>query len=199
MQGFSLGRYALSVCAAELLAGCGGSGTPLSPSLGRLTAELTRPGVAYKVLYDFKGGSGDGEYPYAGLVKVKDTLYGTTSKGGASSNGTVFSITPSGTEIVLHSLGGAGDGAIPYAGLLNVNGMLYGTTAGGGASGSGTAFSITTSGAETVLYSFNGREDGKEPSAGLLNVKGTLYGTAEVGGASGCGVRGCGTVFSLSP
>jgi uncharacterized repeat protein (TIGR03803 family) len=137
------------------------------------------------VLYSFKGK--DGADPGAGLLNVNGTLYGTTTGGGkycrgSDGCGTVFSITTSGKETVLHSFGGTGDSGYPKAGLLNVNGTLYGTTAGGGANGSGTVFSITTSGAETVLYSFKGGKDGKAPSAGLLNVKGTLYGSTEVGG-----------------
>jgi hypothetical protein len=35
----------------------------------------------YGVLYSFKGGSGDCEYPYAGPVNVNGTLYGTTYGG----------------------------------------------------------------------------------------------------------------------
>ncbi|HLY01868.1 MAG TPA: choice-of-anchor tandem repeat GloVer-containing protein [Candidatus Cybelea sp.] len=153
------------------------------------------PSGTETMLYSFKGGSGDGEYPRAGLIDVMGTLYGTTDEGGANDDGTVFSITPSGTETMLYSFkGGSGDGASPYAALLNVNGMLYGTTADGGTNGKGTVFSITPSGTETVLHSFaGGKRDGKSPVAGLLNVKGTLYGTTEYGGASDDG-----TVFSLS-
>jgi uncharacterized repeat protein (TIGR03803 family) len=45
------------------------------------------------VLHSF-GGSGDGKYPYAGLIDVKGTLYGTSTAGGAKNAGTVFSISP---------------------------------------------------------------------------------------------------------
>jgi uncharacterized repeat protein (TIGR03803 family) len=47
-----------------------------------------------KVLHSF-GASGDGVYPYAGLIFDADgNLYGTTSQGGADNSGTVFKITP---------------------------------------------------------------------------------------------------------
>ena len=36
----------------------------------------------------------DGRYPYAGLTNVNDTLYGTTTAGGAHNAGTVFSLSP---------------------------------------------------------------------------------------------------------
>jgi uncharacterized repeat protein (TIGR03803 family) len=165
---------------------------------------------AYKVLYSFKGGTGDGDYPEAGLLKINGTLYGTTAGGGAYGNGegTVFAITPSGTETVLHSFGGSGDGEDPEAGLINVNGTLYGTTQVGGSgscsssgpSGCGTVFSITPSGKETVLHSFGtGSGDGEYPIAGLINVNGTLYGTTSSGGAY-CSSSGyhCGTVFAIT-
>ena len=70
---------------------------------------LTTSG-SQKVLYRF-GGSGDGASPYAGLIEVNGTLYGTTESGRANGKGTVFAIAPSGAESVLHSFGGSGDGS----------------------------------------------------------------------------------------
>ncbi|MGA9274164.1 MAG: choice-of-anchor tandem repeat GloVer-containing protein, partial [Candidatus Cybelea sp.] len=55
--------------------------------------------------------------------------------------GTVFSITPGGTERVLHSFNGT-DGANPYAALIAVKGLLYGTTEAGGAYNYGVVFSL---------------------------------------------------------
>ena len=194
-------RYALGVCAAAMFAGCGGgSGTPLSPSPAGVTAERTHVRPAYSVLYRFKGPPDDGAYPYAGLININGTLYGTTYRGGAdSSYGTVFAITTSGAESVLYSFDGT-SGVLPAAGLINVEGTLYGTAYAGGANGQGTVFSITPSGTENVLYSFKGAGDGASPVAGLLNVKGTLYGTTFAGGAGRChgGSYGCGTVFSIT-
>jgi uncharacterized repeat protein (TIGR03803 family) len=46
------------------------------------------------VLHSFQGGPSDGAYPYAGLIDVGGTLYGTTFEGGASGHGTVFKVTP---------------------------------------------------------------------------------------------------------
>jgi uncharacterized repeat protein (TIGR03803 family) len=36
----------------------------------------------------------DGAYPESGLSYVNGTFYGTTVRGGAYNNGTVYSITP---------------------------------------------------------------------------------------------------------
>lgn len=193
-------RHALAFCtAAVMVAGCGsGSSTPLNPSPAELRVERTAARPAYKPLYSFEGGSRDGEWPVAGLVNVKGTLYGTTRFGGANGYGTVFSITRSGTEKVLYSFKNCPDGSYPYGGLLNVKGTLYGTTVEGGANcgtygGFGTVFSITQSGMEKVLYSFKNDPDGVYPEADLLNINGILYGTTNQGGNYHKG-----TVFSIT-
>ena len=51
----------------------------------------------------------DGAEPMAGLINVNGTLYGTTSRRGRQlrSSGTVFAITTSGKETVLHRFGGS--------------------------------------------------------------------------------------------
>lgn len=169
-----------------------------------------------KLLYSFGGGS-DGEYPYAGLINVNGTLYGTTYGFSDTSNrgckqgcGTIYSISVSGAEKVLHNFTGGADGASPYADLANVNGTLYGTTqfGGGGAcqaiygsygSGCGTVYGTTTSGSESVLHSFTGGTDGADPLADLVDAGGALYGTTARGGTSSCRDEGCGTVFELTP
>jgi len=97
------------------------------------------------VLHSFGSGA-DGQYPYAGLIDVKGTLYGTTGNGGASGDGTVFAVNPgTGAETVLYSFCGqqnCTDGAQPYAGLIDVKGVLYGTTQDGGTYGGGTVFAL---------------------------------------------------------
>jgi uncharacterized repeat protein (TIGR03803 family) len=170
--------------------------------------------VTYTVLHSF-GYVGDGANPAAGLTYFNGTLYGTTTEGGGYQNscrnlsdgcGTVYSITPSGTETVLHSFKGGEDGASPEARLIVRNGTLYGTTLERGETcrqfGCGTVFSITPSGQETALHGFTGSPDGERPFAPLLNVNGTLYGTTSSGGShvgANCGSTGCGTVFSITP
>ena len=149
------------------------------------------------MLHSFAGAaftiSSDGAQPTSRLINVDGTLYGTTEGGGAHmcggvTCGTVFSITTSGKETVLHNFDySATDGALPDAGLIDVNGTLYGTTYEGGAhlcggTHCGTVFSITTSGTEKVVYSFGKANDGLYPAAALLDVGGLLYGTTFEGG-----------------
>jgi uncharacterized repeat protein (TIGR03803 family) len=199
----TLARLTITVAAATLFASCGASqppigapgavpqGGPLAPTrkFGHL---LTSP--SYTVLYRFHKGNVNGSHPQAGLIDVNGTLYGTTVEGGPSGYGTVYSISPTGTENVLHSFTGSPDGAAPEAELVDVNGTLYGTTFYGGV-GAGTVYSISPSGVEQVVYSFHGGSDGYSPQSELINVNGTLYGTTDGGGVSGCY---CGTVFSLT-
>lgn len=76
-------------------------------------------------------------------------LHGATKYGGRRSCGhgggcgTIFSITPSDAESVLHSFGHGNDGLNPVSRLVNLDGTLYGSAAGGdGGRGRGTIFAI---------------------------------------------------------
>ncbi len=108
------------------------------------TVFETSTSGAEHVVYRFKGGK-DGESPYAPVVVLNHKLYGTTAAGGIYGAGcgggfrcgTVFEVSESGTERVLHRFSGFPDGAFPYAGLVDVSGTLYGTTSQGGSSASG--------------------------------------------------------------
>ncbi len=155
----------------------------------------------------------DGYYPEAQITSLQGELYGTTLFGGAYGLGTVFAISPSGKERIVHSFKGSpNDGAVPMSRLILVNGEFYGTTNEGGAHqckdggyGCGTIFKMSPSGKESVLYSFAGVKDGEFPVAALEDLNGTLYGTTPYGGAARCSPpsnvngTGCGTIFSIVP
>src|SRR5262249_50663939 len=92
------------------------------------------PAGSETVLYSFCSQSGctDGSHPQAGVVlDANGNVYGTTDTGGANGKGTVFKVTPAGTETVLHSFcsqSRCADGASPQAALtLDANGNLFGT------------------------------------------------------------------------
>ncbi|MBV9056805.1 MAG: hypothetical protein JO351_09220 [Candidatus Eremiobacteraeota bacterium] len=181
----------------------GGGGSACPPGSCGTVYSVSTTGVE-KVLRRFNFGEGSG--PTAPVIDVNGRLYGTTAGGGpvpcpGLGAGTVFAVSMTGHEKVLHSFGERSDGAVPVAGLIDVKGRLYGTTAQGGGAGcylgSGTVFSISTTGVETPLYRFAGGSDGGGPQSALIDVKGTLYGTTYYGGGSGC-YGGCGTVYSIS-
>ena len=168
--------------------------------------EVTRKGQE-SVLYSFKGGA-DGASPVAGLTIDKaGNLYGTTTAGGSSGNGTVFKLAvPSvaggaWTENILYSFGTGTDGTIPVAGVtFDAFGDLYGTTSGGGTYGYGTVFQLKRSAptwTENILHDFAMGTDGGVPYAGVVwDATGNLYGASSDGGAGG--ENGGGTVFELT-
>ncbi len=195
-----------------MLAGCGGSEPPIgapaaiarSPDVTparAIASHIRTASSSYQVLHSFGSSASDGESPYAALLDLNGTLYGTTAGGGSHAQGTVFAIKTDGKEHVLYSFGSSSsDGEYPYASLTAVNGTLYGTTNEGGASGAygkhgfGTVFSVSTAGVQHGLHSFGRGNDGAYPFASLIDVKGKLYGTTAYGG----GYDGTGTVFRIS-
>lgn len=99
---------------------------------------------AERVLHDFVccQTQTDGSFPLASLTRIGNVLYGTTRDGGTSNAGTVFSLRPSGSELVLHDFAGKPDGANPQAGLIAHGTTLYGTTSAGGRRSGGTVFEL---------------------------------------------------------
>ena len=175
-------------CAVSNGSGMGGSSNVINVGVSCAAGTET-------VLYSFGSSATDGSAPLSGLIMDgAGNLYGTTSAGGTYGLGTVFKISPNGTETVLHAFaGGTTDGQFPLRRLvMDSAGNLYGTTALGGANDLGTVFKISAAGTETVLYSFAGKQ---QPSGGLImDGAGNLYGTTSGGGANDDG-----TVFKIGP
>ena len=174
------------------------------------------PGGAWTatVLHNFAGAPTDGFNPMANVtISASGVLYGTTSAGGTSGGGTVFSLTPpespgaAWTETVLHNFAGGDDGALPLSAVvIGRGGVLYGTAQNGGPAssvcfnGCGMVFALkppaAAGGAWTkiVLHAFV-NSDGANPVGGLaIGNGGVLYGTTSSGGTAANG-----TVFSLTP
>ena len=161
------------------------------------------------VIHNFGVRDGDGAQPVAELLAVPRDgavwLYGTTYRGGSHGKGTVFKISTTGDEHVMHSFGEGHDGAYPTAGLSlsrSAHEFVGTTNYGGGAhvGGDGTVFAIGFDGAERVLYSFTFRhgDNGQYPLGGaVVGPSGSYFGTTSEGGP-GCGLKGCGTVFRVS-
>jgi uncharacterized repeat protein (TIGR03803 family) len=106
---------------------------------------------SFTVSSGFIGTNSDGANPYACLTLSGNTLYGTTSEGGGSGNGTLFAINTDGTRFTnlysFTSISGVNntnsDGGNPYGGLTVSGNTLFGTARFGGSYGNGTVFSLS--------------------------------------------------------
>jgi uncharacterized repeat protein (TIGR03803 family) len=159
-------------------------------------------GADLTTLHSFTGGN-DGANPYAELIVSNNTLYGTTTSGGGSGAGTIFSLDKNGAAFTtLHAFTATvndsfnfytnSDGAHPSAGVLLSDNVLYGSTDEGGTSGRGTVFALNSNGTGfATLHSFTSGSGGTYSSAGLRLLGNTLYGTDYRS-------LGNGTVFAIS-
>ncbi len=91
------------------------------------------------IMHSFGTFNGDGAFPGVGALAIDGSgnLYGTTSIGGSTGNGTVFGLAPGADghwkETVVYSFKGGANGVEPGAGVvMDGAGNLYGTTTGGG-------------------------------------------------------------------
>lgn len=164
------------------------------PALASAPTAPTAPGQAactVRALHAFAPDGVDGTQPGDGLFLGRDGhLFGVTTGGGSRGYGTVFELSPDGTETILHDFAaGTGDGADPTTPpIADPAGGLVGTTYLGGAHGQGTVYRLDASGALSLLHSFSG-DDGANPDAPLLSARdGALYGTTLQGGSHGRGV-----------
>ena len=119
----------------------GGSGVNCSSGCG-IVFKMDKKGPV-SILHNFLGGRDDGSDPVAGLVEGTDgNLYGATFQGGTANAGTVFQISKSGTETLLHSFT-SDVGQWPVASLAqNTNGKFYGVTQSGGTYNEGVLYSL---------------------------------------------------------
>jgi len=134
----------------------------------------------------------NGANPYGGLTLGTDGyFYGTTTYGGSTNVGTVFSTSAG----VIHNFS-ASSGSSPNGTLVQgTDGNFYGTTTYGGTLGGyGTVFKVSPTGTFTLLHTFSS-SDGAFPYAGLVQGSdGNFYGTTEEDGTSLYG-----TVFKITP
>lgn len=164
------------------------------------TVFRVTPDGQESVLHRFAG-MPDGGSPEAAVILDREgNIYGTTTYGGNGSGGfgygTVFKISPDGTETLLHVFNNDGRDGMNPAGKLAMDktGNLYGVTTIGGKADVGTVFKLDSSGSESILHPFRGNKDGSLPGSDLMiDKKGNVYGTTKSGGSSDGG-----TVFKLT-
>jgi uncharacterized repeat protein (TIGR03803 family) len=131
-----------------------GQGNLYGPTCCAVTGNVVfklAPNGQETVLHTFTG-EPDGVSPMGSLsLDKKGNLYGATLQGGSGTGcegqigcGTVFELSPSGTETILHSFTNGTDGTFPSGGVISDRaGNLFGTTYFGGQNDNGTIFEIT--------------------------------------------------------
>lgn len=164
--------------------------------------ELTPNGSGFTqtTLYGFP--FADGTRPETGLVAdASGNLYGTTLFGGGADVGSVFKLSPSGSESLLYSFSGksdnGNDSVFPSSLILDAAGNLYGAAEETGTRQYGSIFELSPGAhgtySEKNLDNLSGVID--HPLGNLIFDKsGNLYGTALDGGANGFGAA-----FELTP
>ncbi|HTS18123.1 MAG TPA: choice-of-anchor tandem repeat GloVer-containing protein [Verrucomicrobiae bacterium] len=105
-------------------------------------------GSNFLVLHDFAGTNGGGA-PVGDLIVSHGTLFGLTSAGGISNQGTAYSISTNGANfLVLTNFVGA-NGGVPLGSFVAGSNIFYATTSAGGTTNLGTIFSFTPSAAQS--------------------------------------------------
>ena len=166
--------------------------------------RMNTDGSDYQILRSFTN-TPDGAEPAGRLLQASDgMLYGTTQGGGNGEGGTIFKMSPDGSNYqILDSLvAGGSDGFSLQSGLIQgSDGELYGIASSSGFYGTesppypGTIFMISTNGTGfTVLHTFVGGSDGAVPYGTLTQGLGNaLYGTTYAGGTNVLG-----TIFEIN-
>ncbi|HKT87969.1 MAG TPA: choice-of-anchor tandem repeat GloVer-containing protein [Candidatus Sulfotelmatobacter sp.] len=147
------------------------------------TAFKMTPDGTYSILYNFGATSTDALHPSAGLtVDAKGNLYGVSEYGGANNYGTIFKLTPTGKETVLHSFNNDRvDGYLPFEELtLDRKGNVWGVSTYGGKRDQGIIFEVSASGVYSIRFNFGSSYSGVGgPESNItFDIAGNLYGTA---------------------
>lgn len=167
-----------------------------TPTNSGAVFKLT-PDGSFSVLHSFSDAGTDGYAPGQIILDEAGNVYGETYYGGTYGEGTIFELTPSGAEFILHDFTGGANGQVLKGRLHFAKGGLIGTAGFGGEFKSGTVFRMTWAGSFQVLYNFAGEPDGFAPTGPVVLTRdGDIFGTTEMGG--GGNGYGWGTVFRLS-
>jgi len=140
-----------------------------------VSSSLAYGQYQFRVLHAFGSGhDGAGVWDTVAF-DTHGSLYGTTSGGGARSQGTVFRLMPRSdgqwAETIMHNFPSFNhDGGAPVGGVLvAAQGSIYGMAPGGGTHGRGLVFKLIPSQArwsEKVLYNFCSRPACKDGETG---------------------------------
>jgi uncharacterized repeat protein (TIGR03803 family) len=139
----------------------------------------------------------DGAHPLGPLtIDAAGNLYGTTTAGGATGQGTIFAIATGSGKITRLASFQNGTGQKPTSALVrDVAGNLIGTAQNGGTDGKGTIFELPA-GTNSIkpLVVFTGANGAKPTGSLMVDTQGNIMGTTARGGQYNKG-----TVFEITP
>jgi uncharacterized repeat protein (TIGR03803 family) len=180
-------------------------GSDVGSSSGSGTIFKITPDGELTTLHNFcpTAGCADGQAPHGITLASDGNFYGATDVGGKFNQGTLFSISPTGTFKTLHTFcaqSNCTDGDDPQSPpTQGIDGNFYGVAYAGGAHNGGLIYQITTAGTYKVLYNFCSYETscptGSNPMGALVqDAAGNFFGTTAFGGDT----RNDGVVFEFT-
>jgi uncharacterized repeat protein (TIGR03803 family) len=138
--------------------------------------RIRTDGSDYEVLHTFAGAT-DGSTTFAPpMIASNGKLYGTTSSGGTTGEGTLFRMDLDGSNYsVLKNFSSTTDGSYPDGGLIQASdGLLYGTTDFATGGGGGIVYKINPDGSGfTSIRQFDISTEGQTPTS-LLDLSGAF-------------------------
>lgn len=157
--------------------------------------RLNTDGSEYQVIYSFSEPGGNLLFPNP-LLEANGFLYGTTYRGGADQEGTIFRVSQTGAyQLIASFASGRGN---PIGKLAEgPDGWLYGVTQESGNFQGGHLYRFRIGGASPIylLHHFGEGNLGRNPAAGVIvDPAGAIYGTTQYGGSG----AGFGTIFRLN-
>ena len=168
-----------------------------------LTCGFNAPWTAYSITSSGTFKTINGATPPCSVAPLRlgsdGNLYGTSSSGGTTGQGTVFRLTPAGAIKVLYNFDGTHGSTIRSPVVQGNDGFLYGTAEAGGTGQGGVVFKLSTTGRITLLHQFDSTSttDGSSPVAGLAAASDSKFYGGTMGGSS-IGSVPDGNLFSVT-
>jgi len=161
--------------------------------------KINTDGSGYTPIHIFKAGDSDGGQSHSSVIANGNTLYGMSALGGTQGHGTIFKMSPDGSNFsVIYSFHKS-SGHEPHGRLTlgNDGHTIYGITKSGGDNDLGVVFSFDINNSVyNILHTFQkgNKDEGYTSEHGYLALdNNVLYGLTQYGGS-----KDKGTVFSLN-
>jgi uncharacterized repeat protein (TIGR03803 family) len=138
--------------------------------------RLHTDGSGYQTLHDFTGVNSGAQPRGIPLIASNGKLYGITLVGGATGEGTLYSMDLTGTNFTtLRQFVSTSDGGFPFSSMIQASdGLLYGSNPFGGPGFGGTIYRTNLDGSNfTLINSFDVSSQGQTLN-GILDLNGNF-------------------------